>query len=188
MIHTPCVTSPLFIRDRATQTVQSLLHSNFGAARCSRRPIEREENKSGKIFSTSKEKALGNFIQTDGRVAGGKIVWQKVKSSWFRGSGYFSVERGKSESLTRAPFIFRRRDPPRGKDGRKGHRPGDNASKSSLHSGSRLSFIVCYLRIFGDSFLSTYMSGIERHAIGFRCEREFYRFGDRMKERREKTR
>lgn len=108
------VTSSLFIRDR-TQTTRSLLHSNFEVARWSRRPIEREENKSGKIFSISKEKALGNFIQTDGRVAGGKIVWQKVKSLWFRGSGYFSVERGKSESLTRAPFIFRR-DPPRGKD------------------------------------------------------------------------
>lgn len=186
MIHIPRVfiTSSLFIKDRRTQTTRSLLHSNFGTAHCSRRPIEREENKSGKIFSISKEKALGNLIQTDGASRRTRSFGKKSSRYGFVVRAIFSSKQGKVSHWL-VFRSFRQRDPSREKDAwRRTHCDIDNASKSSLHSGSRLCFIVCYLRIFGDLSLSTYTSRIETFSIDFRCD--FIRSMSVMGERRER--
>lgn len=97
VIHTPrvFVTPSLFIRNRTTQTTRNLLHSNFGTAHCSRRPIEREENKSGKIFSISKEKALGNLIQTDGASRRTRSFGKKSSRYGFVVRAIFPLKQGK---------------------------------------------------------------------------------------------
>lgn len=91
--------------------------------------------------------------------------------------------------VPRVSRLFRRWD---SSVGWKGHRRVvsslNNASRSSLRSGLCSFFIVVISRVFGDSLPSTYTSRAERHSIGFRWEREFYRFCVEIVDERERDR
>jgi len=102
-----------------------------------------------------------------------RLIWQKVKSSWLRGSGYFSI-REESESLTRAaaaayaPFIPQLRDRQRER-GRRALSP-DNASESSLHS--RASFVPLSPAVREYPEIRAHRHDLlpERHSTGFRAK------------------
>jgi len=110
-----------------------------------------------------------------------RLIWQKVKSSWFRGSGYFSI-REESESLTRAGYasyaiVYSAAEGSSKAAGGgrwgEGHCPPDNASESSLHSGI-VRPLSPAVREYPE--IRAHRHDLpERHSTGFRRKREILR-------------